>query len=720
MRGSSSCDKCIGLCECGDRASSSRFGTQRSMTSLGMTRTQSTPAITRSAPRPVAPLSLSSGSQVSVERGQGRASGHNSGNGSPRPVSVISKVPAPPQAPVSPRVRPVTMAASVSSVPKAPDLFPGSASATQSVFPAVCQQLALCAKRQGPDTPLGGAVGRLVAGAKNWQAMIPFCSYQDCIDLLVHALRSLDASLVTPELCRWATEAEMVADEEHRFQLLFSLINVLPPANRAMMMQLTEGLAGFPSVMALQLGPALLGLPASMPSGHALVKFLVALPAWASQVEPCEPGSWQVGSCPLGKVLGLVADPYYCGMIEPGFGTLVADMHAYMWPSPEAAVLAIGEALRRFMRPGAWAVEARCRLVVFATEFVRRLGRCDPPLRSNRKWKDNWAWLLQLLVHPLNVEGEDVPQSHRDNVKALVNFMLPPDEIVRPPPLNVSPGSMEQPLLETSPKAVAKVIQRLLLTPFGLLSVSHLIKQRWMTPALSPPFAHLVSLFNGLQSWAVSWILEPARSKDRSAHLTWVLKCAHHCKKTNNLHAAMALFLAASDPAISRLARTWKDVPSKGQAYLAELKALADPKNNHQCYANAVKAASVNPPVIPYMALVSKYLFSMGDANPDVIEATGFVNLSKFRMMRNFILSVLSLKERADEVLAQPVSVADASLLAFFTSCCNGTYDNAALYELSLEREPRTEATARPGGGETNNRLSEVSTGRDSVIEETS
>jgi hypothetical protein len=631
-----------------------------------------------------------------------RTSGHTS----PRPVSVGVKGTTPQANPSSPRVWSPT----TTSAPKAPELFPASPAVPNPVFAAVCQQLALCAKRQGPDVPVGGAVARLVAAGKNWGPTVPCCAYQDCIDLLVHALRSFDSPLITTELCRWVLEAEKVVEEEHRFQLMGSLLYVLPASNRALVMQLVEGLAGFPSVMALQLGPPLLGLPQSMPSGHTFVKFLVALSARPVQMEPAEPGSWQVGSCALGKVLGLVVDQYYCGMIEPGFGTLVADMHAYIWPSPEAAILAAGEALRRFMRPEPWAIEARCRLVSYVGELVRRLGRCEPPLRSNRKWKDNWTWLLQLLVHPLNVDGEDVPQSHRDNVKALVNFMLPPDDPARAPPLTVDQGSMEQPLVETSPKMVAKVIMRLLLTPFQLLSVSHLIKQRWMTPALSPPFAHLVSLFNGLQSWAVSWILEPLRAKDRALHLTWILKCAHHCKKTSNFHAAMALYLAASDPAIARLSKTWREVTSKGQVYLADLKALADPKNNHQCYANALKAVSANPPVIPYMALVSKYLFSMGDANPDVIEATGFLNMNKFRMMRNFILSTLALKERAEDVLAQVTPVAETSLLAFFTACCNGTYDNAALYDLSLEREPRAE-TIRPDSALKSDR-------RESVLEE--
>jgi hypothetical protein len=270
---------------------------------------------------------------------------------------------------------------------------------------------------------------------------------------------------------------------------------------------------------------------------------------------------------------------------------------------------------------------------------------------------------------------------------------------------------MQTPLEEQSPKAAARAIRRLYLVPFCALSLSHLVKQRWMTAAASPPFAELVTMFNGLQSWAVSWILESPRPKERGNRIVWIIKCAHHCKKYNNLHATMALFLACSDPAIARLAKSWLHVPGKAQGYLADLKLLADPKNNHQVYAAALKAASLAPPVVPYMALVSKYLFLMGDANPDVLEATGFFNVNKFRMIQTFIVATLALKEGAEAVLVQPLPAAEVALVSFLSVCCGGVYDNQvcplfsiingfligsclikAMYAISLEREPREDS----------------------------
>ncbi len=404
------CVKCIGQCECGgDRGTAKSPRNTASQGSLS--RAMSSPGIVRTTTRSqITPLSFSPLTTSLPEKT------------SPRPSAsfVVAKSAAssPLQPPSSPRGRLATVASAAASLAKAPDvLFPTSASLSPPVFVAICQQLSACAQRQGPDAPVGRAVERIMAAAKNWTSFVPLCSYQDSIDLLVHALRTLEAPLVTSELCRWVLEVEMGGDDEHRFQLFYSLVNCLPSSNRSMLMHLKDGLAGFPSVMALQLGPALLGLPASMPSGQVFVKFLVAFPGWAVQAEPVEPGSWVVGSCALGKILGLVVDQYYCAMLEPDFSFLVADMHGYVWPSPEAAVLNMGEVLRRFMRPGAWALEARSRLVSFLLEFVRRLGRSDPPLRNSERWRKNWTWLTQLLSHPLNIGGEDAPQTMKDGVR---------------------------------------------------------------------------------------------------------------------------------------------------------------------------------------------------------------------------------------------------------------------------------------------------------------
>lgn len=209
-----------------------------------------------------------------------------------------------------------------------------------------------------------------------------------------------------------------------------------------------------------------------------------------------------------------------------------------------------------------------------------------------------------------------------------------------------------------------------------------------MKPETSPQFASLVSGFNGLQGWAVSLILYPDSVKERLASLVFVVKCAHHSQKMGNFNAAMALFAATNDPAISRLRATWKGVPSKISGYLNDLRALADPKNNHSCYAAAVKAQP--PPLVPYIAIISKYLFSMDDANPDYLgEDKSSFNLVKFRMIHAFVTSQLAFCQNSDSVLDAPQQAGESVLVSFFAVQCAKTYDNKSAYERSLAVEPR-------------------------------
>jgi hypothetical protein len=50
-------------------------------------------------------------------------------------------------------------------------------------------------------------------------------------------------------------------------------------------------------------------------------------------------------------------------------------------------------------------------------------------------------------------------------------------------------------------------------------------------------------------------------------------------------------------------------VPSKRRAKFDKLKATFDMDRNFQAYRDALRAAT--PPIVPYLALISKYLFAI-------------------------------------------------------------------------------------------------------------
>lgn len=84
-------------------------------------------------------------------------------------------------------------------------------------------------------------------------------------------------------------------------------------------------------------------------------------------------GCFAVGSCAASRVVSLLADPYYCGVLDPSFPVLVADMYMYFFSSPELLLLALGEQLRRFMRPVGCFLLVHSWLVIVDEEKKKRV-----------------------------------------------------------------------------------------------------------------------------------------------------------------------------------------------------------------------------------------------------------------------------------------------------------------------------------------------------------
>jgi hypothetical protein len=412
--------------------------------------------------------------------------------------------------------------------------------------------------------------------SKNWKTLVALLSSQQCIAALIHFLRKLESPLITSTLCRWFLENEAIADENHRFQLFYSLVHCLPENHRKCLELISSGLDFGCPVKGL--GGALLGLPVGHFAGECFVQNFLCIPLCFSpsyvNTTPFE-GNLVVASCKVEHVLNVVVDPYYSSLKDAQFLNVVAEMYEYIWPSPDAVVLACGHQLRRFMRPEVWAIDARNRLMMFLRAFVAGV---DGSLTKSNVFAKNWSWLLQLLSHAKNLgqEGDkNIPQAFLDSVKFLCTFKF---KTFRPdPPVERHHDVEDDFLVNSDPKIVAATLRRFFLEPFQDVTTREMCKNRFLKADTAPHFGELVKRFNGLQNWVIDWVLEAEQAKDRGARLTFVIRCAHHCVKINNFHAGLALYFGVSDPAIGRLSKSWKFVPPKVNNYLTHLKSLADP-----------------------------------------------------------------------------------------------------------------------------------------------
>jgi hypothetical protein len=284
-----SCGWTLSTCVCNPAKANGVALKYKTMRTTTVTRSNSSPTIVRSPRQSVSsspsvsmPSSIPA-APVLVAQKSAVFRGHSS---APIAASPPSSHPAPPsRAPTTPTAPSSSFGLVSYAAPKVNSL-------STELFAPCCQQLGLCARREGPTLVVGNAVQRLNAvGKPDWASVLAQFSYQDCIDVLVQVLRGVEGAVLTAELCKWFLDTELIQDDEHRFQLFFSLLHCLPASNRSLVMLLSEGLSGFPSVAALTLGPALLGLPPALPSGHAFVKFLVGLPAKQLLMESVD-GAW--------------------------------------------------------------------------------------------------------------------------------------------------------------------------------------------------------------------------------------------------------------------------------------------------------------------------------------------------------------------------------------------------------------------------------------------
>jgi hypothetical protein len=541
----------------------------------------------------------------------------------------------------------------------------------------------------------------------NWAEAMKSLSLAEAVEVICHFLSSLKQPLLTIELCRWFQDTDAVQDAKFRLRLLCSLIHCLPKPNRVGLSLLVAALPRSGDVAVMQpLFPALLGLPLGAGSnGQGIFTSLLSEGAWDlifSQSQPNyrmaeEPAVDSAGgpSERLGVVLAtlasdaldLLCDPYYTAIIEESFPDMLAHMHSYVWKEEADALLAVNLQLRRFLRPVPWMLECRLKLLCFVKSLVQSAAQA---VFSQATWGQRWSELMVLISFDL---ANKMPQDSPSALPATARWLLGFQPVVGPANggVTILAGTTSLNVLEHSPELVASALQRFFLGPFSALSWCHLVRQRWLDAAASPPFAQLVSCFNGLHAWGVLWVLEADQERQRATRVAFLLKCAHYCRKQLNFHAAFALFFACSDPAVARLSRSWKAVPSKALSYFAELRALGDSKNNHSTYANALREAAASPPVIPYMALVSKYLFTFEEANPTYVDGTKDVlNWVKLRMIYSFISSVFSLRT-AQQPKSEASSSNETQLVAFFNLVCASKVDNSVTYARSLELEPREE-----------------------------
>jgi hypothetical protein len=134
----------------------------------------------------------------------------------------------------------------------------------------------------------------------------------------------------------------------------------------------------------------------------------------------------------------------------------------------------------------------------------------------------------------------------------------------------------------------------------------------------SPLFHAASDRFNEMARWTSTEVLLRDTAQLRAQQIERMMDVAEECRAQCDFQGACAIVMGLAATPVERLSDEWERVSTKRRAKFDKLKATFDMDRNFQAYRDALRAAT--PPIVPYLALISKYLFAIETHNDDFFE----------------------------------------------------------------------------------------------------
>lgn len=193
----------------------------------------------------------------------------------------------------------------------------------------------------------------------------------------------------------------------------------------------------------------------------------------------------------------------------------------------------------------------------------------------------------------------------------------------------------------------------------------------------------MVERFNYVSSWVATRICMEERVKDRVRLISKMIQVAQKLRAINNFNGLMAILSGLNRGPVYRLKQTLAELEKKkeGRVYRVwqELVALTSSDHSYNVIRKAIK--SVSPPSIPYLGMYMTDLTFIEEGNKKFLTEHKLINFYKRRLTaatigdiqtyQNLGYSIPHLPEVQTKLQGEP------------------TFDEEALYELSLYHEPR-------------------------------
>jgi len=215
---------------------------------------------------------------------------------------------------------------------------------------------------------------------------------------------------------------------------------------------------------------------------------------------------------------------------------------------------------------------------------------------------------------------------------------------------------------------------------FEAVEPTELLNQSWNKPALkhrAPNVLDMISRGNRLSFWVASMILWLETVEERCKMIVKFITIANHVAQLNNFSTLMGILAGLNMSSITRLKKTFLEVPQQHMQIFAGLEKMMSPSSSYKTYRQTLHKST--PPSLPYIGTYLSDLTFIEDGNPDRIG--DLINWQKRELEFKVIVEI-------QQYQAQPYKFPVVEPINTFLTELPSMTDKE-LYDLSISLEPR-------------------------------
>ncbi len=192
-------------------------------------------------------------------------------------------------------------------------------------------------------------------------------------------------------------------------------------------------------------------------------------------------------------------------------------------------------------------------------------------------------------------------------------------------------------VLQTDAQVLAEQLTLIEAQMFGVISASELLNLTWKNARKRGSHVNaLVRRFNIISYWVATEVVMPRDVRTRVELIVRFIAVARRCLDMGNFNTTMELLAGLNHVSVTRLKRTWAELPARAQQQLAELNALMDTQHNYKPYRELLAARRL--PALPYLGIYLRDLVFIEEGNPDLLPPhdgarPALINFEKLMML---------------------------------------------------------------------------------------